>query len=107
MMSVLYACIQKWKNENYVTNENAILHLVQCLWNHVLIVKQYLDKLGQYLSLSIILICELILINLNIIFSCFSIFSYSIGRKNQKKLNSLFVSNAVCQIFFGRFIRKI
>ncbi|XP_050427325.1 protein ELYS-like isoform X2 [Adelges cooleyi] len=45
MMSVLSACAEQWKNGTYGTSEVTVLHLVQCLWNHVMIVKQFADKL--------------------------------------------------------------
>ncbi|XP_050440382.1 protein ELYS-like isoform X2 [Adelges cooleyi] len=45
MMSVLSACAEEWKNGTYVSSEATILHLVQCLWKHVMVVKQFADKL--------------------------------------------------------------
>lgn len=48
-MSVLSACAEEWKNGTYVSSEATILHLVQCLWKHVMVVKQYADKLCKYL----------------------------------------------------------
>lgn len=44
-MSVLSKCAEEWKNGTYVSSEATILHLVQCLWKHVMVVKQYADKL--------------------------------------------------------------
>lgn len=48
-MSVLSACAEEWKNGTYASSEATILHLVQCLWKHVMVVKQYADKLCKYL----------------------------------------------------------
>jgi len=53
IMSVLSACAEEWKNGTYVSSEATILHLVQCLWKHVMVVKQYADKLCKYLICSI------------------------------------------------------
>ncbi|KAE9543994.1 hypothetical protein AGLY_001683 [Aphis glycines] len=66
IMSVLSACAEEWKNGTYVSSEATILHLVQCLWKHVMVVKQYADKL------------------------CVPLFDYSgtqLGRKNERILN--------------------
>lgn len=45
MMSVISECAEQWKNGTYVSSEATILHLVQSLWKHVMVVKQYADKL--------------------------------------------------------------
>lgn len=45
MMSVISECAEEWKNGTYISSEATILHLVQCLWKHVMAVKQYADKL--------------------------------------------------------------
>ncbi|VVC44631.1 Hypothetical protein CINCED_3A002568 [Cinara cedri] len=45
LMSVISACAEEWKNGTYISSEATILHLVQCLWKHVMAVKQYADKL--------------------------------------------------------------
>ncbi|XP_025191116.1 protein ELYS-like [Melanaphis sacchari] len=66
IMSVLSACAEEWKNGTYVSSEATILHLVQCLWKHVMVVKQYADKL------------------------CVPLFDYSgtqLGKKNERILN--------------------
>jgi len=47
-MSVLSSCAEEWKNGTYVSSEATILHLVHCLWKHVMVVKQYADKLCYY-----------------------------------------------------------
>lgn len=44
-MPVLNKCAEEWKSKTYVCNEATISHLVDCLWNHVMVVKQYADKL--------------------------------------------------------------
>ncbi|KAL4105311.1 hypothetical protein QTP88_020559 [Uroleucon formosanum] len=43
IMSVFDKCAIKWKNGTH--SKVIILHLVECLWNHVILVKQYADKL--------------------------------------------------------------
>lgn len=48
-MSVLRACAEKWKNGEYISSGATILHLVQSVWEHVMIVQQFADKLCQYL----------------------------------------------------------
>ncbi|KAL5237944.1 hypothetical protein ACI65C_005354 [Semiaphis heraclei] len=66
IMSVLSACAEEWKNGTYASSEATILHLVQCLWKHVMVVKQYADKL------------------------CVPLFDYSgtlLGKKNERILN--------------------
>ncbi|XP_050548885.1 protein ELYS isoform X2 [Daktulosphaira vitifoliae] len=45
MMSVLNSCAEEWKNGTYASSEATILHLVQSLWKHVMVVKQFADKL--------------------------------------------------------------
>jgi len=45
IIPVLRACAEAWKNGIYVSIEATILHLVKCLWKHVMVVKQYADKL--------------------------------------------------------------
>lgn len=45
-MSVFDKCAIKWKNGTH--SKVIILHLVECLWNHVILVKQYADKLCKY-----------------------------------------------------------
>ncbi|XP_025408942.1 protein ELYS [Sipha flava] len=45
ILSVLSACAEEWKNGTYVSTGATILHLVQCLWKHVMVVKQFADKL--------------------------------------------------------------
>eukprot|EP00102_Acyrthosiphon_pisum_P024723 XP_016661933.1 PREDICTED: uncharacterized protein LOC100571491 isoform X2 [Acyrthosiphon pisum] len=42
-MSVFDECVKKWKNGTH--SEVIILQLVECLWNHVMFVKQYADQL--------------------------------------------------------------
>ncbi|XP_022175974.1 protein ELYS-like isoform X2 [Myzus persicae] len=74
IMSVLSACAEEWKNGTYVSSEATILHLVQCLWKHVMVVKQYADKL------------------------CVPLFDYSgtqLGKKNERILNHC-VSQMLC-----------
>lgn len=44
-MSVLNSCADEWKNGTYASSEATTLHLVQCLWKHVMVVKQFADKL--------------------------------------------------------------
>lgn len=51
MMSVIDELAEKWKNGTH--SEVIILHLVQCLWNHVMLVKQYADRLCNYKLFSI------------------------------------------------------
>uniref|UniRef100_A0A2S2P3S5 Protein ELYS n=1 Tax=Schizaphis graminum TaxID=13262 RepID=A0A2S2P3S5_SCHGA len=66
IMSVLSACAEEWKNGTYASSEATILHLVQCLWKNVMVVKQYADKL------------------------CVPLFDYSgtqLGKKNERILN--------------------
>lgn len=45
ILSVISACAEQWKNGTYVSTGATILHLVQCLWKHVMVVKQFADKL--------------------------------------------------------------
>lgn len=59
-MSVLSACAEEWKNGTYASSEATILHLVQCLWKHVMVVKQYADKLCK-LILSITVVASVII----------------------------------------------
>jgi len=46
IISVFDECVKKWKNGTH--SEVIILHLVECLWNHVMLVKQYADQLCKY-----------------------------------------------------------
>lgn len=50
-MSVFDECVKKWKYGTH--SELIILHLVGCLWNHVMLVKQYADQLCKYNFFSI------------------------------------------------------